>query len=401
MENQNNETPQGLITNETVKAPEVAPQPTAPAKKKLSFKMNKTTLIVLIVVVVLLVIFAAGSLKSGNGILGLGKKNNVDPNAKVIVDVDVETTWGKKYGERVQDLYYGFLFDGRETNIDRFDLTFVNVDFLDAPEMLVKYKDKNDKEYLIVYYFDAKNRLKESKHFSNSDVKMLYSFELGQADWYVYIAKDNRYGTYTRLSKVVAETVNAPDIKVTNDTEVNAFSENYAISDYKLVFYEIKKESFQENFKTIYDRYYDYANEIDAHRDKLKEEYGKEEKKEYDENPYVKIGGYNLVYGDYKYEPMKTVDGREIKSSYADTIITINRDKTFTIGGKTMKYTVNGNIVTFDDNTYLKILKNDEFTYSVEGGILFKAVKPFDYAAEAEAKANANAQENDNKQENP
>ena len=38
---------------------------------------------------------------------------------------------------------------------------------------------------------------------------------------------------------------------------------------------------------------------------------------------------------------------------------------------------------------YLKILNNDEFTYSVEGGILFKALKPFDYAAEAEAKANA------------
>ena len=145
MENQNNETPQGLITNETVKAQEpVQAQPTAP-KKKISFKMNKTTMIVLGVVVVLAIIFVIGSLKSGNGILGLGKKDNTDPNAKVIVDVDVETTWGKKYGERVQELYYSHLLDGKEENIDRFDLAFVNVDFLDSPEMLVKYKQlEND-----------------------------------------------------------------------------------------------------------------------------------------------------------------------------------------------------------------------------------------------------------------
>ena len=405
MDNQNKETPQGLITNETVKqeqqvpvspVPQTQAKPTQPVKgKKFNFKMDKKTLIIVAIVVVVLMIVFALSGKGGKGLFGGGKNNQVDPNAKNIVAVDVDTTWGKKYAEVSQELFYNYLLDGKEQNIDRFDVAFINVDFTDAPEMLIKYRDVNNKEYFLMYYYNKKNRLKESKHFTSFDIKLLYSYQDGDANWYVNIINGNinKYGTYTMLSKVVAETVIAPDIKATNDKELNDFSENYAVSDYKIIFYEVKKESFEKDYRTIYDRVYEYANAIDAEKENLKNQYGKEEKKEIDTKPYLVVGNYKLVYGDYKYSPMKRVDGSFIESKYSNTTIKINNNKTISIGNTVHKYTMNGNVINLDDGSVIKVSENDEFTFDVEGGILFKAVRPYDYF---NPENNANVEETTN-----
>ena len=367
MDNQNNGLPQGVITSNTLN-----PQTPVQEKKKLAFKkpnLNKKTIIIIVAVVVgCFILFNLFS-----GAKGLLNKNNQQPEEEKIIEVDLPTEWGKNFAIAAQSLYKTY-------EIDRFDIAFINLDFANEPEMIVKYKDKTDKEFIVVYHIDQRNgKAKESKHFGNADIKLIYSLIDGEAEFYINIINSNKYGTYTLLSKVIAGTVNNPDVSAMNDKELNAFIEKYVVANYSIVFYQVKKDNYEENFKTMYGRYDKYAEEVNNQVQELKDKYGSEVKKETDDKPYLVTGNYHLTYGDYEYEAVKaTKKAEEAESSYANTIITLRADGTVVIKGLSYKYTVSGNLLTLENGWTIKVDDDDHFVLSDEGGNKFVCKEPYE-----------------------
>ena len=390
MDNQNNGLPQGVITSSTLNS-----QPTAaPQKKKLAFKkpnLNKKTIIIIVAVVVALFV-VVNLFSSGKKLFN---KNNNQQQENQIIEVDLPTEWGKTFALEAQKIYTTY-----ET--DRFDIAFINLDFANEPEMIIKYIDKAKKENIVIYSIDQRNgRVKESKHFGSADIKLLYSLVDGDAAFYINIIKSNKYGTYTLLSKVIAGTVVNPDILATNDKEVNAFAEKYVVANYSIVFYQVKKDNYAENFKTMYERYDKYAQEVKDKINELKDKYGKEEEKTTDDKPYLVTGNYYLTYGDYEHEPVSNKKMDDVESTYANTIATLNKDNTIIIKGITYKFTVGGNVLTLENGWTIKVDKENHFVLSDEGGTAFICKDPYDRKNEEKPQEEPETPDDNNPEEKP
>lgn len=371
MNNQNNGLPQGVITSSTLNNN----QPATNEKKKMAIKkpsFNKKTII--IIVAVILVLFLVVKLfSSGKKLFGNNDQQNEEEQ---LIQVDLPTEWGKTYALAAQSIYSTY-----ET--DRFDMAFINLDFINEPEMIIKYKDKTDKEFIVVYYIDQRNgKAKESKHFGNADIKLIYSLLDGESNFYLNIINSNKYGTYTLLSKVIAGTVVTPDISAKNDKELNAFIENYVVANYSILYYQVKLDNYAENFTTMYDRYEKYSQEIKEMREELTEKYASEVSKKNDDKPYLLAGRYQLTYGDYEYEEISNDETDNVASSYSNTIVTLNRDGTVVVKGITYNYILNGNLLTLDNGLTMTVDKDDHFVLSDEGGVGFACKNPYDATKE-------------------
>ena len=377
MDNQNNGLPQGVITNNTVNTS--APAPAAPvaqaapastpaktrAPKK---KMNSKT--ILIVVVIIAVAIIGYSMMGGKKKLGKNMAGTTEEK-KVFVEVDVGTEWGNKYASLVQNVYYDY-------EIDSFDVTFIDLDFKNQPEMIVQfYYKKIDRNVTIIYYVDqATKNINISKAFNSASVKMLYSLEDGYSDWYIYVQPVEKFGKYSKMTKVMAGTVYAADISCSNEAELNAFRNTYIESNYRPVFYAVKQNSFEKDFKTIYDRFDEYNSEIEKEKKRLDDEYRSQVKRPYDTGEYLSTGQYHLTFGAYAYY-IEESQAASADARYSSYIITLNRDRTMDMNGTRQKFTYTSNLITLEDGTTIRIIDNDYFVLNLDGGVRFKCLDPY------------------------
>ena len=391
----NNELPKGVITSDKLNN---ADQPVETSKKKFNFKkpnfnnINKKKL--LLIVVILFVVFILYCFFAS----GKGKQifnNTATEEENKIIEVDVDSDWGKEYALGAQTLF-------EEKEIDVFDVAFIDLDNKGEPEMIIKYLDKTQKEYLKILYLDPRNsKVKYSKDFNNADIKLIYSLIDGDSDFYLYISNDKKYGTYTLTSKIVGGTAFAPDIKATNEKELNEFVENYVVSDFEIVYYQVKKENYAENFKTMYERVEKYAKEISEEKSSLDKKYKDQVKKKIDENPYLVTGYYHLTYGEYDYIVSAdsttgySDDGANQDNNAINMVIVLNNDGTIKIDGVSYKYSVNSSVLYIDNGSSIRVIANDKFILSDDGGMTFESRNPY-----VEPVNNDNGENNSNNNDN-
>ena len=393
MDNKNSNLPQGVITSDKVN-----PQNNPVGEKKVKIKIpkvnKKTIVIAAVAVLVIFVIFCFFKSGKVSNIFGGGNKEEEDK----VIEVDVSTEWGKAYALEAQKLY-------KEKEIDHFDMAFINLDDFNEPEMIIKFTDENEKEYTRIYHIDSTSKqVQVSKEFSNAEIKYIYSLLDGDSFFYLNIKRDNKYGTYTLCSKIVAGTVVAPDISATNEKQLNQFADNYVVANYSIVYYEVKKDNYAENFRTMHDRYDKYSEEIFDLKYEMKDKYQKDNKKIIDEKPYLVTGNYHLTYGDYSHVPSIGADGKEVDSSFAGTTITLKNDGTVIVKGFTYKYTVTGNVLNLNNGSTITVKDFDFFVISDDGGNNFKCNNPYvDPQAENKQDQNNTNQEgnNNSNQEDP
>ena len=174
----------------------------------------------------------------------------------------------------------------------------------------------------------------------------------------------------------MAGTVYSADISCSNEEELNTFRNTYVESTYRPTYYAVNKGSFEKDFKTIYDRYTKYNEEINKEKDRLDKEYRSQVKRPYDSGEYLSTGAYHLTFGAYQYyvdeSHPDTYDAR-----YGSYIITLNRDRTISMNGERYKFTFTSNLITLEDGTTIRVIENDYFVLNKDGGVRFKCLDPY------------------------
>ena len=326
-------------------------------KKKVN---NKIIMLALIV----LVIFGIGyyAMNNKNTPVLKNDSNVVDEKKdEEVIKLDTGTKWGDEYAIQLQNFF---------KNFDSVDIAFIDLDFNDVPEMIVKFSE-DKKESLQVFYISEKtNSVTSSKAFANSEIKLIYSLYEGVSRFYLHIRTSDKYGTYTEAPRILQGTVYKTDIEAANDNQVNEFKTHYVVSDYDITYYEVKKESFEDNFKTMYERIDRYSSEISEKRDDLDKENKDKIEKKIDKNDSLSIADYKLVYGKYIPDETKITDGTIYDNIY------LNNDGTIKIGNKVYRYEFSSNIITLENGTRIKVLGNDHFMTESDGGIVYYSENP-------------------------
>ena len=367
--NENNNIPQGLITNDKINLENKVSENAPKNKVKINFSNKGNMKIILGVVIIAIVAIVLYTLMSEKK-LGIFNKNKA-PEPVEIVALDLDTRWGKEYSVVAQNVY-------EQQEVDKIDVSFINLDFTDEPEMIIKYLDAAEKEYMVIYSIDnVTGTPKNTKTFSNATLLMMFSLKDGDCEWYLNIASGKKYGTYTRLSKIISGTVKSTDEDVRTDKALSEFNERYIKSEYKIVYYQVNKDKFEENFRTIYGRFNEYDDKIFEEKKNLESGNAENVIKRHDEGEFFDTGGYYLSFGQYDYVPVKNAEGVEVTSKYNQYVITINRDGTFSMNGEIHKYEVHGEYITLDNAESIRVIDNNTIIYDVEGGIKFTAHDPY------------------------
>ena len=338
---------------------------TPPASKK---KVNNKIVLLALLV---LVIFGGGYYFMGKSKMPMVNNNpnngNPEGNAEAnIIKIETGSKWADEYSVQLQKYYDTF---------DAVDVTFIDLNFDDTPEMIVKYTEDKKENIQIFYFTEKTNSVTSTKAFPNSDIELIYSLYDGKSRFYLHIKNTDKYGTYTEAPRLIAGTVYKVDIEATNDKAVTDFKEHYVVSDYKLTYYEVKKDSFEENFKTILERKDRYASEISEARDKLEEENEDRVEKIVDDKDSLESANFKLVYGKYLPDENRITDG-----SINDNIY-LNNDGTLKIGSKEYRFDLQTNYLILDDGTRFKIIGNDSFMIEDNGGIIYRAENPINMTA--------------------
>ena len=340
-------------------APSTTPNvPTQPAKSKKKVN-NKVVLLALIV----LIVFGIGYYYMGNKKNPVMKKNPTptsNATEKKINKIETGVEWGDEYSVEAQRFFDTF---------DAIDVAFVDLDFNDSPEMIVKYTEEK-KTSLQVFYLTTSKAVSSSKAFANAELNLIYSLIDGKSRFYVHVKTSDKYGIYIETEKIIAGTVKKGDIETYNDKQVSAFKENYVVSNYDVTFYEVKKGSFAENFKTMIDRYERYNNEIEDEKDKLEEDNKANVVKKDDDNDSLITYEYKVAYGKYTPDELHITDGSINPNVY------INKDGTITIGEETFRFEVNSLALVLENGKEFTVIGNDAIRYEDNGGIIYRAENP-------------------------
>ncbi len=372
-------------TNTTGGQNSVTDQMITPPKPK-----KKATNKIILLALIVLVVFGIGYYSIGNKKSPVIKKNN---NANKTQEteykkLDTGLDWADEYSVEVQKFFKSF---------DSVDIAFIDLDFLGTPEMIVKYTEDKKTSLQIFSINSSTNVVSSSKSYPNSSIELIYSLYEGVSRFYVHIKNTDKYGTYTEANKIIAGTVYKPDIEATNDNQLNDFKAHYVVSDYDITYYEVKKASFAENYKTMLDRRDRYASEISEEKDKLNEANKDKVEKKEDSNDSLATAGYKLVYGKYLPDELHINDGSINPNIY------INNDGTITIGEDVYRYEVNSAKLVLDNGTSIKIIGNDAFQLETDGGIIYRAENPINMtedekkAVEREIKDERNRQKEEEK----
>jgi hypothetical protein len=275
-------------------------------------------------------------------------------------------TWGDEYSVEAQRFLDSF---------DAIDVAFIDLDFNDVPEMIVKYTE-DKKTSLQIFSLTDSNSVRGSKAFVNANLELIYSLYDGQSRFYVHIKNSDKYGTYTEAKKVITSVVKKADIEETNDNQISEFKSHYVVSDYSITFYEVKKSSFAENFKTMLERHERYAKEIEEARDTLDDNNKANVEKKVDTNDSLIAKEYKLAYGKYTPDEVYITDGSINPNIY------LNSDSTITIGDVTYRFEYNNGYLLLEDGRAFKVVGNDSILTEGDGEIIYRAENPINMTEE-------------------
>ncbi len=298
--------------------------PTVQQVDVLANKKKKKPLVFLVALVgIAVVVILAIVLLQPKGIVG-GNNNTNEP-----LKISTGKEWADKYIMFIQTQY---------PELTEFNVSFVDFNNDDIPELLFKYKDSLNKDTLRLLYIYEDDVL-QTKYFHNYYTYLLFDLKTKEADWYLFINSNKNYGAYTSMEKLVTEVAFDSDIKTNTDEEIASFKRRYVDVKYDLVFYKIQISSLEDNYKTILGRYDTYKNEMNDAITKVSDKYSDYiytdplEKEEVVEQ--LKVAGAFYSYGNYFYEDVLE-DGTTITR-----VISLLNNGTIIIEGISYKYNIN------------------------------------------------------------
>lgn len=324
-----------------------------------TFKIKKKPNIVIIIVILAIVGFIAYFMLTKVNFVTTNPNSEDEEKKKIAVSTG--ENWGDKYA-----LYVQSLFD----MVDQFDITYIDFNRDNTPEAVVRYSTDTEENLTWILMINN-DEVSETKVFYNASFKLLYSSVTDDVNWYIYIARSEKYGAYTLMSKILDGTALDSDIKATNDREIASFNASYVASSYDQSFYEVKEESFAEDFKTSVSKYSGYLDETNEAISKLLDDNKASlPTPEEDTNEYISIGEFMLHYGDYVTEVPKYENGEEV--GVEERIISVNRDGTITDGDNIIKFEVYTGSISLETGISFKVTGNDTFVYGQGTGLEYK-----------------------------
>lgn len=324
------------------------------AKQVINASKNKTKLVIIIAIIAVVAFFILKTISGMGGFKGIISNITPEPEFKI----DTGKKWADKYGTYIKDYF-------EELNLTRFDVSFIDFNDDGTPEMSVRYEDENG-QYKVKLFQINNKEITETKFFSNSQFKLVYSSLTEKINWYIYIQQSSKYGAYTEISKVLTGKAKKPDIKVTNEKELQDFDLKYLDSSYRINYYEVKKDKYLNDLQTVVDRYEDYQKEAKAAITKLEDDTANW-KKEQQTGPvktFIKVGEHKLQFGTYKAE----VNIIELGQKKIVTRTIVLRDGVLTYEGRDVTYTAYPSFVSIDDGTTMEVTDNNEFKYGHDDG---------------------------------
>lgn len=328
-------------------------------EKKQNFKFKKKPNLLLLVVVLAVLAFFGFRFMSNVNIVN--NRNNTNEEEEKRISVSTGETWGDKYAYYVQKLF---------SDIQEFEITYIDFDADNTPEAIVKYSTDTEKDAIWILMLHN-NEVSETRVFHNASFKLLYSFKEDNVQWYLYISSDAKYGAYTLMSKIMASTALDSDLKTTNDKEILAFNSNYVVSAYAPSFYEIQKSSFEEDIKTSVSKYNDYAKDVESAKNKLLDDNKASipTQPEIEEETFT-VGEFTLHYGDYYTMVSRYELGEEVGQE--EKIVSIRQDGTIIDGENTIAFHVYGNMFSLENGISFKVTADDTFVYGSGEGVEYK-----------------------------
>lgn len=320
-----------------------------PRKNKKTITMVLGVLIVLIAIV----LFISFQKKFNIG------AHPVDEDGAIIVETGTE--WGNTYATFIQK---------EMVDYTSYDVALVDLDFNNVPEMLVKFKDKNDLDTLKVFYI-TEGEVFSTKEYHLYSLHLLYSVVDKEVGWYIHIKTTGEYGAYTSLDKMINGNAYDSDIKTTTESLLEEFKKAYVDAKFKIVFYQINQENFIEDIKTVVNRNATYEKDIKAAINKLKndnadKEYKPPVDKEYGNLEYLIVKGRKIEFGTY----------RAIEHAGTDLekhlFIVLKRDGNLTYEDSNYVYDVGFNSIVFGNDKVLDVVGNNSFVHNELTYTLFK-----------------------------
>ncbi len=323
--------------------------------------------IVVVIALVVVIGFIGGYFfLNGNSSSGPTKKEEKQ-DEKITFDTDYD--WANKYGEYLNDYF---------ENFDKIDIAFAELNSnTSGPELIVRYTDRDVEMSDILYL--KNNEVFKTRQYSNAKFYLITPVTLEQVEWYLYIG-DNRFGKYTIASQLIDGTALDATIKATNEDEVSQYNKDYVHSKYELVFYEIEKGTFKDDYLTKVKRYEDDRNNEDEAIRTLKEDrlkYISDNNIDISSATLLKVNNYTLEFGIYLGNIYSSTDGN-IEST-TDNLV-LNALDGLIYKGENHKFTVAGNTLTLDDGTVFTAIGNNQLQTVVEnvGPVIYKIPEPGD-----------------------
>lgn len=361
------ETPVNLQNQELpkIEQPQTAQTPLKNPTFQVKGNNKKILLIAVGMIAVIGLFLLLINTKTGKKIFG---PNNTETGEVEIIKVETSKKWGDKYAKALQEYFY------KEAEIEingekiqkyqptEFEIAFIDFEFDETPEMIVKYKEQDAKETIKIFLINN-NEVSETKNFSSADFRLIYSINKKDIKWYLYITSptSKKYGSYTNMSKVLNSTARDSDIKTTTDVEVTTFNVNYVTADFRASYYNVRKESIADDFKAAVLRYDTTNKEAEERKKEVLDNYSSISNNNEDKNDYIKVKGFILPYGEYVTE-IEVIEKGEVTGK-REEIITLNKDKTLTVNGEKIKFNNYEDRIILENKLQLEVVKDKTFKY--------------------------------------
>lgn len=361
------ETPVNLQNQELpkIEQPQTAQTPLKNPTFQVKGNNKKILLIAVGMIAVIGLFLLLINTKTGKKLFG---PNNTETGEVEIIKVETSKKWGDKYAKALQEYFY------KEAEIEingekiqkyqptEFEIAFIDFEFDETPEMIVKYKEQDAKETIKIFLINN-NEVSETKNFSSADFRLIYSINKKDIKWYLYITSptSKKYGSYTDMSKVLNSTARDSDIKTTTDVEVTTFNVNYVTADFRASYYNVRKESIADDFKAAVLRYDTTNKEAEERKKEVLDNYSSISNNNEDKNDYIKVKGFILPYGEYVTE-IEVIEKGEVTGK-REEIITLNKDKTLTVNGEKIKFNNYEDRIILENKLQLEVVKDKTFKY--------------------------------------
>ena len=291
-------------------------------------------------------------------VVSLNKNNVLGPNMNEDGTINIET--GTKWGDS-----YALYLQKELGDLENYDVSVVDLDFNNTPELLVKYIDEYGQDTLKIFYI-VEGDVFSTINYHLYSIHLLYSIENRDVGWYIHIKIKNtdKYGAYTSLDKIINGKTYDSDINTNNEKLLEEFKRSYVDGKYKLVFYQVNKSNYVEDIKTVISRYNTYEKDINNAIKKLKEDNASKEyipnkpEVNYDNVEHLVISGRKIMFGTY-ISPL-----RDDQYLY----FVINRDGTVIVNDVTLNFELKYDSLLLENDSKIifkeGVLTLDELPYS-------------------------------------